>query len=371
MTDTKDRLSNRTKYLMLAGVTVALVLVMFATAEVAIRVRQTLKYGTDRTPDDLYRVDSRIGLRVPTPSMRVGRIETNSLGFRGPEIAVPKPAGTIRLAFLGASTTWCAEVSGNEKVWPHIVAESLRQGFPRARIDYVNAGVPGYAVDSSLKNLRHRVAPLRPDVVVIYHATNDMSGDLREAAAAKGVVQDAKVIPESWPAMYSLLWGLAEKNWRVWISQRQAERNVGRLEVDPKELGERFRLNLTELVVSAQSAAKLVALATFATQLRRGQTDEQKLRASASALYYMPFMHPDGLIASYERYNEIIRDVAKATGALLIEGEHDIPGDPDHFTDTVHFTDRGSEKMAARVSSALSQSPEVASMLRSSAADPR
>jgi len=99
-----------------------------------------------------------------------------------------------------------------------------------------------------------------------------------------------------------------------------------------------------------------VAVATFSTQLRRGQSPDEKLRASASALYYMPFMTPDGLIVAYERYNQIIRQVARATGAILIEHENDIGGDPQHFTDSVHFTDEGSAAMARRVSGELLKS---------------
>jgi lysophospholipase L1-like esterase len=98
-----------------------------------------------------------------------------------------------------------------------------------------------------------------------------------------------------------------------------------------------------------------VAVATFSARLRAEQTEEEQLRAAASALYYMPFMTPRGLIGAYARYNPIIREVAQATGALLIEGEFDIPGDALHFADSVHFTDAGSRAMATRVSGALAR----------------
>ena len=110
------------------------------------------------------------------------------------------------------------------------------------------------------------------------------------------------------------------------------------------------------------------ALATFSTQLRSEQSEEDKRRASASAMYYMPFMTPDGLIASYRRYNQVIREVAAATGAVLIDGEDTIPGDSRHFTDTVHFTDAGSDRMAVRVRDALSGDDAVRSVLRSGVA---
>jgi len=67
----------------------------------------------------------------------------------------------------------------------------------------------------------------------------------------------------------------------------------------------------------------------------------------------MPFMTPEGLLAAYARYNDVIRDVASEAGAQLIDGEHDIPGDDRHFTDSVHFTDAGSQAMAARVTGRL------------------
>lgn len=174
---------------------------------------------------------------MPIANLRSGRIETNSLGFRGPELRVPKPPGTVRIAFLGASTTWCAEVSGNDKVWPHLVAQDLWQAFPNSDVDYINGGVPGYGAKFSQKNLEHRVAPLQPDIVVIYHATNDMSVELRRLAVARGVVRETGVEAPSWLSNYSLLWNLAEKNFRIWMAQRKAKAKVGRLEVDSEALG--------------------------------------------------------------------------------------------------------------------------------------
>jgi lysophospholipase L1-like esterase len=358
-----NRLSTRAKIVIVAGLTAILMLVAVLCAEFAIRVRQKLRYGTQATVEDLYRVDARLNLRVPIANLKSGRIEINSLGFRGPEIVQPKPANTVRIAFLGASTTWCGEVSGNDKVWPHLVVKELQRSHSRSPIDYVNGGVPGYVVKSSLNNLTNRVAPLLPDIIVIYHATNDLSGEMRDVAAAKGVIPHAQFVPPHWLSNHSLLWNLAEKNYRVWISQRQVNANVGRLEVDARQLGGTFHRDLTELIRAAKQRSKRVAVATFSTQLRSEQSVEQQLSASASALYYMPFMTPRGLIDGYRRYNEIIREVATETGALLIDGENEIPGEPQHFTDTVHFTDAGSNAMAARVIRVLSKDPTVRVLL--------
>ena len=342
-----ERLSTRAKWTVMIVLTLGALVLMLLAAEVAIRVRQTIRYGTASTIDEYYTVDPKLGLRIPIANMTKGHISINSLGFRGPEIAVPKPPATVRIAYLGASTTWCAEVSGNEYVWPHIATASLAQAFPNRRFDYVNGGVPGYTVASSLKNLELRVAPLQPDVVVIYEGINDLTGELRDVAVRQGVISEAKEPEMLWVGRYSLLWKLVEKNLRVLASERDARRNQGRLKLDASSLGEQFRKELTHFVRVAQKDAKLVAVTTLATRVRPDQTPEQQMSALSSAIFFMPFITAKDLIDAYARYNQIIREVATDTGALLIDGEDTILGDG------THFTDAGSRAMAERVSRAL------------------
>ena len=344
-------------------VTLALIACIFLAAEAAVRVRQTLKYGSTESIEDYWTIEPKSGLRVPIANFSSGRISINSLGFRGPEIAAPKPPGTVRVAFLGASTTWCGEVSGNDYVWPKLVTDALSQSFPGARFDYVNAGVPGYTLGSTLKNLQHRVAPLQPDVIVIYEAASNFSGEMRELAKQRGIIREAKMQELSWPSRYSVLWNLVEKNLLIRQAQQIARASQGRLDADPATLGEEYRQSLTQLVRAAQQDAKLVVLATFSTQLRRDQSPEQQMRASESAFFYMPFVTPRLLIEGYARYNQVAREVAADTQSMLIDGENDIPGDPLHFTDTVHFSDAGSKAMAQRIHRSLVASPSLRKVL--------
>ena len=70
----------------------------------------------------------------------------------------------------------------------------------------------------------------------------------------------------------------------------------------------------------------------------------------------MPYMTTAGLLAGFDEYNRIIRDIARHQGVVLIEGELEIPGDREHFVDSVHFNDKGSRAMARRVGRALMSS---------------
>ncbi|MHC4550576.1 MAG: SGNH/GDSL hydrolase family protein [Planctomycetota bacterium] len=324
--------------------------VMFALllGEGAMRIRHKLKYGTATATVHRFTTDEESGLPVPAPGYRTHLITHDSRGFRSPELTEPRPPGRIRLAFLGGSTTYCAETSGDAETWPALVCASLRQRFPTAEFDFVNGGVPGYAVEHSIKNLAHRVKPLRPDVIVVYHLANDFSGDTRVLAEEKGLWR-GKVEDPSWLARHSVLWHSIEKNLEVRARMRAAAAGENRLEYDPRDLSRDFHRDLSRLLRDAREVAPVVAVATFSTQARREQPQDVQLKACNTALFYMPYMSIQGLLDGWGEYNRVIRETAKETGVLLIGGESDIPGDRAHFHDSVHFTDAGCEAMARRV----------------------
>src|SRR5262245_54368623 len=154
-------------------------IVMFGLLEATLRIRQTLRFGA-ATLADHAKIDPVTGLPVFQPGEirgRVTRIVIDEDGFRSPPLDHPKQASRIRLAFLGGSTTFCAEVSSNEATWPAIVERELSERFPEREFDFLNAAVPGYRLEHLQKRLEHHVAPQAPDVIVIYEATNDLSAD--------------------------------------------------------------------------------------------------------------------------------------------------------------------------------------------------
>ncbi len=358
--DARPRLSDRAKAWLSAAVVATLLALLIGAAEVAVRIRQTIKYGYAGSLDQVYEVDARTGLRIPKAGAHFGPIQINDLGFRGPEIAVPKPPGTIRVGFLGASTTFCAEASSNDAVWPSLVVDALRRRFPETNFDYVNGAVPGYTVTSSTRNLALRVAPLQPDVIVIYHATNDLSGELRGIAAKQSGSASVALPESSWLARHSLLWNLVTKNLRLMLARTAAESgSVDSITIEAESLGAGFGNDLTALVRAAKATGAIVALVTFSTQLRVDQDEAARRTAMQSAMLYMPGFDSGQLLAAYRRYNAIIGEVAASERILLIGGEDRIPGNPMHFTDSVHFTDAGNRAQASRVSEALLSLPDL------------
>lgn len=360
---TEDRKPSPAKLrLMLTALVVVAMAGLYLAAETAVRIRQWIKYGTAFEIEDTYTLDPVSGLRIPKPGGTFGPVHINSLGFRGPEIAVPKPPATLRVAFLGSSTTYCAEVSGNDAVWSNLVIQAMRRKWPALSVDYVNAGVPGFTVKNTLRNLEMRVAPLRPDIIVIYEGHNDISRNSFELAVKDGLIKERLGQELSWPSKYSLLWYLVEKNLLI-LRQQHTAAVVPKLKFDPETLVAPFRHDLRELVKASEKDAKLVVIATLSDRLRKEQTPEQRMQASITHLYYMPYMSTDGLIEAYASYNYAIRRVARENGALLVAGEDSIPADAQDFADSIHFTDKGSLAMADRVARGLLASDEVAKLV--------
>ena len=50
----------------------------------------------------------------------------------------------------------------------------VQDALPDNTITVINAGVPGYDTAQSIGNLALRVMSLKPDIVIIYHAYNDL-----------------------------------------------------------------------------------------------------------------------------------------------------------------------------------------------------
>lgn len=353
--------------MLLTFILVAIVIaILFLAAEGIIRVRQYIKYGTTSAVSSLH-YDKRSGLSIPVPNAVTKSIRINSLGFRGPEIEMPKPPDRLRIGFIGASTTFCAEVSSNEKVWADIVTKVLASRFPDVSFDYVNGGVSGYSTQTSLVNLEKRVMPLNPDIVIIYHATNDFSGETRKLAEEAGIKRVNLEKEASWLGKYSLLWQLVEKNLALISVQSQSdntEHDV--LSIDPHKLGGEFKRNLGKLIdLAYKKGAKLVVPVTFSIQLRDGMSVEQQDNAMISARYYMPYISVSEYSAGFKQYNQIIKEVAESKGALLVENENDIPGDALHFNDSVHFTDLGSQSQADRIVSTLVNSDKFMQLIDS------
>lgn len=100
------------------------------------------------------------------------RATINSLGFRGAEIPVEKPANTFRIAILGDSATYGWLIS-ERFTYSRVLERMLRSSSRDMKFEVINAGVPAYGLLRIISHTEANVLELEPDVIVLATGGND------------------------------------------------------------------------------------------------------------------------------------------------------------------------------------------------------
>ena len=114
---------------------VALVVLFAVVLEATCRLEDYIRYGTPawsrvRAKEDLLVLDS-LG-KHGRPNAQFGKWALNNVGMRGPDVAVTKPAGDVRIVVVGASETFgLYESPGHD--YPRLLEDSCARAWPERR----------------------------------------------------------------------------------------------------------------------------------------------------------------------------------------------------------------------------------------------
>ena len=290
----------------------------------------------------------------------------NTLGFRSPEIAVQKPPGTVRVAFLGDSLTLDANVRCNNRTWPHRVVETLSRRNHSVAFDYLNTAIlAGHSRRQALM-YRHHVEYLQPDVIVIQVADSFSDTLLlaREAGLFDGVHHR-----KTWLAKHSALWSKLEMNLIIARRLAMCHRHAGKLTVDADSLALAFESRLVELTQRCLDSAGVVLFVSICSHLREGQRGLRRLIAADTSVYFAPYLHLDSILHLHRAYNAAISRVAEKFEAPLIDTGKVIPASRRYYADSMHLTEAGSQLLGNAVAEGLLADPKFAELCSYHAAD--
>lgn len=123
-------------------------------------------------PHGVFGYRQKPGAQFDYPATK-SHARTNALGYRGPEVATPKPAGTFRIILLGESTTHGWGVDDSETIDAHMRREvALR--LPGRHIEVVNLAFDGYDAYQIWQRLLSDGFRLQPDLVIVNTGVNDV-----------------------------------------------------------------------------------------------------------------------------------------------------------------------------------------------------
>ena len=295
-------------------------------------------------------------------------VRTDRYGFltNDDSLKYPKAADELRIAFIGASTTACLNLNFYEN-WPGGLGRRLQKELPNKTITIINAAAPGYDTAQSIGNLALRVMPFQSDVIVIYHAYNDLKM-VRKNIAFKPDYSHVHNRPYGYhpkPGFFKRMLSNSMAYVRIRNQYRDYRRkgrmlsemqDANRLSSIPPEARLTFEEHIRSLVAIAQGGGAKVVLSSFATLLDPGLDYSQKdVFASLSrrqkaavgwTLKYTPGLTLPAALQGIREYNHILFNIADTMKTGWVDNANLIPHNEQYFVDRVHFTAEGADRMA-------------------------
>jgi lysophospholipase L1-like esterase len=290
----------------------------------------------------------------------------NRQGFRAAADFVVKTSGTLRIACLGASTTYGVAVNDNHDTYPDAL-ERLLNRPPRpggwSRVTVYNLGVGGYTSAEVLVNLQLHTLPLQPDVVLIQSAINDVIPRFYDDFDC-GYASFRKPMQPLESGFCGRLLGRSSLfvwlTWKIGLRQRLSLQSrtqhpmppVGRAlaNLDRNDT-HCYRANLEGMIdlAAARGIQPWLLTTPYNTNDRFLPEDEAIRRLE------------EGYRRGIAQHNEIIRRICAERAAGLIDLDRLMPRDIDKFSDPIHMTVAGNrlkaELIAAQLRDRLPASP--------------
>lgn len=116
-------------------------------------------------------------------------VSTNSHGFRGSEVAVPKPPRVFRIVLLGDSITFGLGTR-LEAMYATKLQAALDARHGTGRFEIINMGVPGYNTRQELIALKAKGLEFEPDLAVVEFYWNDIIDNDRPLPWEPGFVPE-------------------------------------------------------------------------------------------------------------------------------------------------------------------------------------
>lgn len=176
-------------------------LVAILGCELAARVLLPAPPDPTRQPQIVYRPDPEVRYAL-APNQHGwiddGFVTTNSSGFRGADVEMPKPPGRFRIVVLGDSVAFGWGVNDPE-TFSARMEQFVHVRMPDADADVVNLAVPGYGTRQEVVMLERNLKRLQPNLVLLGFYANDVPDallDIDRTAVTGTTVANTRAAPD-------------------------------------------------------------------------------------------------------------------------------------------------------------------------------
>jgi len=273
-------------------------------------------------------------------------------------LAIQPERDPTRLRLWLASSSYGEDIQlMADEIFPNQLVDELAAGGLAA--DMLNASRAGLHVRANSLQLAELGPLWRPDVVLLYQMSNDIDRiselDARAAAGAEpgtpGVGNHASVTGlgpiARWTERMTTYHHL-----KTQITTRLTRARI--LSDDLGEDGEALYLAwVTEFVEAARNLGAEPVLCTFATSHGTADLDQLPTPYEQQILSINVELSMQGWVATVERWNAGLKQMARDEGLLLVDVAAEMRGRPGLFRDFWHFTPEGHKRVAGVIARTL------------------
>ena len=233
----------------------------------------------------------------------------------------------------------------NEETFTSQLEKILRDEYGYENVQVINAGVGGYNSSESLINLEFRVLDLEPDMVIVYHGTNDVHSRLVDPEKYRGdnigrrkQWQEPGVRLVERSALLRILLrktGITNQyGLRKFVTADSAYGPYNLEDHDPMELLDKnppvyTKRNLRNMVAVSKANGADIIFATWA---------------------YSPYFDDYAATEHYQRgfgeNNEVVIETAKEQEIPVFDFAEIMPRDKAYWADGRHVNEKGARKKA-------------------------
>jgi lysophospholipase L1-like esterase len=262
-------------------------------------------------------------------------ITVNSLGMRGPEIAVEKPAGIKRIAILGASSVFGYLVPDGEDSC-RVLEELLVERGQECQV--INAGVPGFNMQQVTARFNWQVTPLQPDIVIVYLGWNDIVSLISEDPYAERFLVRPAPSLATRIMIHSTLYGLLRYRLFPPSAARFVPKGDQRSITPAGAAAFRERLETLLETTERSGAAVIVCTQVMAAHPEAPQELSNYLGDNEEQIKLTREIGP--------WVSEELQTIAKNHQLHFIDAKIEIPPDATVLGDAIHLTRKGHEQLA-------------------------
>lgn len=264
-------------------------------------------------------------------------ISINSLGMRGPEIPVDK-GNAYRIVALGESTTFGCTLNPEDKPWPELLEQMIRERIhPSRPVEVINAGVPAYDLKQNVHRLDREILPLKPDMIISYHGYNGFKMLTKSLPRSK----DQRPAPIYKPRPLRLM-AQVEYRLKMDIYKAKAAMKTPPLLANPMDT--EYARAYEQLIQTARTNRIHLVLGNFSMAVNQESSPEMV------NFYRAGFPIVRWEIRANRVHSLIVNEMVKAHPEVgFIDMHPNLDGFLEKYIDLVHFTQPGRQQLAETI----------------------